>query len=244
MRLKLLMLRATGLLALATSVPGLREARAQSVIAGVPNTDVTAPNRLMIAHESQLNLHTYPKPYWNSFTFSTFGIGHNLELAATLYGLSNPGSGNVSVAAGYKHRIPLTKESPWEPVIAFGQMIPLSLSGSGFGFWTYGVSSVRIPELRTRFTVGLSYGSRQIFGLTSLNVLGGVEQPITKSFSLIADYISGGSDLGALVPAIQWNPTHAFTVICGVKIPNTERAGPLSGLLELTYEFDFSRRKH
>jgi hypothetical protein len=218
-------------------------ARAQSVIAGVPNTDVTALKHLMIAHESQLNLHSYKNPYWNSFTFSTFGIGHNIELAATLYGLSNPGSGNVAIAAGYKHRIPLYKETLWEPVIAFGQMIPASLSGTGFGFWTYGVSSIRLPGLRTRFTLGLSYGSRQIFGLTSLNMLGGVEQPITKTFSLIADYISGGSDLGALVPAIQWNPTHAFTVICGMKIPNMPRAGPLSGLLELTYEFDFNSKR-
>lgn len=117
-------------------------------------------------------------------------------------------------------------------------MIPLSLSGTGFGFWTYGVSSIRLPEVRTRFTLGASYGSRQIFGNTAVSILGGVEQPITKTFSLIADYFSGGSDLGALVPAIQWNPTHAFTVIAGMKIPNTERAGPLSGLVELTYEFD------
>jgi hypothetical protein len=118
-------------------------------------------------------------------------------------------------------------------------MIPVSLSGSGLGYWTYGVSSIRLPEVRTRFTVGASYGSRQIFGSTALSMLAGVEQPITRTFSLIADYFSGGSDLGALVPAIQWNATHAFIVILGVKLPNTPRAGPVSGLLELTYDLDF-----
>jgi hypothetical protein len=211
-------------------------AHAQSVIAGVPNTDVAAPKHLLIAHESQLNVGAYDQPYWNSFSFTTFGIGHNIELAATLYGLSSPGSGNVALAAGYKHRIPLTKRSTWEPTVAFG--IPLSLSGSGVGFWTYAVSSMRLPGLRTRFTIGASYGSRQIFGRTALSVLAGIEQPVLKSFSLIADYISGGSDLGALVPAMQWNPTHPFTIIAGMKIPNTERAGPVSALVELTYEFD------
>jgi len=210
--------------------------RAQSVIVSVPSTDVTRPRELMLAHESQLNVWTYDKPYWNSFSFATYGIGRNIELAATLYGLSSPGSGNVAVAAGYKHRVPLMRDSVWEPTIAFGQMIPVSLSGSGLGFWTFGVASTRLPGLRTRLTLGPSYGSRQIFGRTVVSLLGGVEQPVAKKISLIADWFSGSHDLGALVPAIQWNVTHAFIVIAGVKIPNSARGGPVSGLVELTYE--------
>jgi hypothetical protein len=215
-----------------------RSACAQSVIVGIPSTDVTRPRHLMLAHESQLNTWTYDKPYWNSFSFATYGLGRNLELAATLYGLSSPGSGNVALSVGYKHRVPLAEGSEWEPTIAFGQMIPVSLSGTGLGFWTYGVASVRLPGVRTRFTAGPSYGAKQIFGSNVVCAMVGVEQPITKSFSLIADWFSGRHDLGAVVPAIQWNPTHSFTIIAGVKIPNSKLAGPVSGLVELTYEFD------
>jgi hypothetical protein len=100
----------TSLVLAALTLPA-GNAFAQSVIVSVPSTDVTTPKRLMLAHESQLNLHSYNKPYWNSFTFSTFGIGYNIELAATLYGLSSPGSGTVALAAGYKHRIALSKTS-------------------------------------------------------------------------------------------------------------------------------------
>jgi hypothetical protein len=213
-------------------------AEAQSVIVGVPNTDVTAPKFLMIAHESQLNIGAFDRPYWNSFSFATYGIGHNIELAATLYGLSSPGSGNIAIAAGYKHRIPLVEHSDWQPTIAIGQMFPVSLSGTGLGFWTYGVSSLRLPLLKTRFTLGASYGSRQIFGRTSVSLLGGVEQPFSKAFSLVADYISGGNDLGALIPAVQLTPFHGFIIIAGVKFPNTPRAGPVSALLEITYDFE------
>jgi hypothetical protein len=211
---------------------------AQSVIVSVPSTDVTRPYALVLAHESQLNTWSYDNAYWNSFTFATYGIGKNLELAITLYGVGSPGSGNVALAAGYKHRIPLMHQSDWEPSFAFGQMIPVSLSGVGVGFWSFGATSIRIPGFRTRFTVGPSYGSKQVFGATTLSLLAGIEQPLSTKVSLIADWFSGRSDLGALVPAIQWNATHSLMVIAGVKLPNSALAGPVSGLVEITYEFD------
>lgn len=230
-------MRRSALLPFAAAALAAPLARAQSVIVSVPSTDVTRPGMLMLAHESQLNVWTYDKPYWNSFSFATFGIGRNLELAATLYGLSSPGSSNVALAVGYKHRVPLA-ESAWEPAFAFGQMIPVSLTRSGIGFWTFGVGSVRLPATHTRFTLGPSYGSKQIFGRTTLSALAGVEQPLSRSLSVIFDWFSGSHDLGAAVPAVQWNATHSFIVIAGVKLPNTSRAGPVSALVELTYDLD------
>ncbi len=92
---------------------------------------------------------------------------------------------------------------------------------------------------KTRFTAGPSYGTKQIFGSTTLHAMGGVEQPFTKHFSLIADYFSGNHDLGALITAVQITPVRQFIIIAGAKFPNdSSRAGPIAGLLELTYEFD------
>lgn len=215
-----------------------RRAYAQSVVVSVPNTDVTPEGVAMLAHESQVNVWTYDEPYWNSFSFATYGVGRNIELAATLYGVGRPSTSNVTVALGYKHRVPLSKESPWEPAFAFGPMLPMSLSGKGVGVWTYLAASIRVPGVRTRFTIGPSYGTKQIFGGTSptLAMLAAVEQPITKRVSLIADYFSGTHELAALVPALQINATRSFIVIAGVKIPNSPAAGPTSALVELTYE--------
>jgi hypothetical protein len=208
---------------------------AQSVVASVPNTDVTTTGIAMIAHESQGSVKA-GKPYWNSFTFGTVGVARNVELAATLYGIGSP-LGKVAVAVGYKQRVEFAPKSPWEPTFAFGPMFPVSLSGEGVGIWTYGALSVRLPTLRTRFTAGPSYGTRQIFGYTSLHMFAAIEQPLSKQVSLIADWFSGVHDLGAAVTAVQWNVSHSFIIIAGVKIPNSERAGPVAGLVELTYEF-------
>ncbi|MBL0196045.1 MAG: hypothetical protein IPQ09_17840 [Myxococcales bacterium] len=40
------------------------------------------------------------------------------------------------------------------------------------------------------------------------------------------------------VPGAQWNITHSLILIAGVKLPNAKRVGPVSGLVELTYEFE------
>lgn len=212
-------------------------AHAQSVIVSAPNTDTTPKGIVMLAHESQVNAWSQSKLYWNSFTFSTYGLTKNLELAATLYGVSRPGSGNVALAAGYKQRIPLPKVGGFEPAFAFGQMLPVSLSGKGVGTWTYGVASVRVPGLRTRFTAGPSYGSEQVFGSRTLHALLGIEQPLNDKFMLIADWFTGRHDLAALVTGLQWHAAHGFIVIVGYKFPNVRRAGPASALCELTYEF-------
>lgn len=220
----------------ASALP-VRAARGQSVIVSAPNTDTTPARTTMIAHESQVNTWSQDKVYWNSFTFATHGLAKDLELAATLYGISRPGSGNVALALGYKHRIPLPTIAGFEPVLAVGQMLPVSFSGRGVGSWTYAVASLRLPAIRTRFTTGVSYGTEQIFGYRTLHGLFGVEQPLTDRVSLIADWFTGRHDLAALVTGVQWNAAHGLIVIAGYKFPNVQRAGPPSALCEITFEF-------
>lgn len=222
----------------------LPDAAAQSVVVSVPNTDVTPRGTTMIAHESQVNARFYEKPYWNSFTFGTYGVGHDIELAATLYGVARPATENVALAVGYKQRIPLHRDPVWQPTIAFGPMLAQSLSGRGAGGWTYGVGSLRLPGLRTRFTVGPSYGARQIFGKQAISLLAAVEQPLHPRVSIIADWFSGDHDLAALVGGVQLNLSRSFILIAGVKRPNGERAGPVSGVLELTYDIHPSASSH
>ena len=212
-------------------------ALAQSLIVGIPNTDTTKPGVTMIAHESQVNTWSYPKPYWNSFTFATRGIADNLEFAATLYGLSRPSSGPLVAAVGYKVRVPLVQDSSWEPTFAAGQFIAAPLTASSIGGWGFGVTSVRLPQLQTRFTAGFGTGTAEVFGRPVSFFMGGVEQPFSKHWSFVADWMSGDHALAALITGAQWTPVHGFVIIGGPKFPNTPAAGPTAAMLEVTYEF-------
>lgn len=213
------------------------DAGAQSLIVGIPSTDVTHPGRTMIAHESQLNLWDYAEPYWSSFQFGTVGVGREMELAVTVYGVGYPDASNVVVSAGYKHRFPLVRGSPWEPTAAVGLMLPISVSRGGIGVWSYAVGSFRVPATRTRITAGASYGTAEIFGVLAPSGLLGLEQPLHRHVSLVADAFVGDHALAAVVTGVQLMPTPELILIPGFKFPLSSRAGPTAAMLEVTYEF-------
>jgi hypothetical protein len=219
-------------------------ARSQSVIISAPNTDITHKGEIMLAHESQLNRFSGGQNYWNSFTFGTYGLSKDTELAATLYGVSRPSSRNVALGVGLKHRfLKYESGSGWHIEGVGGFMAPFSLSGNGVGAWGYSAFSVRVPKARTRITAGPSFGSRQIFGQDrTYSTMLGVEHPLSKHFTLVADYFSGTHDLAAGIGGFAWHPKRELVVIVAYKVPNNARSGKPAPLIEVTYSF--GAKKH
>lgn len=210
---------------------------AQSLIVGIPNAEVTPKGEFVLAHETQLNRFA-SGPYWNSFTFATYGIGKHTELATSLYGVSSPGSGNRAIGFGAKSSLPLPiGDGRWEPKASGGFMIPVSLDGQGTGYWFYGNASVRIPGPRTRITVGPSYGTRQIFGRRAYSTMLGIEQPLTRRWSVVSDWFSGTNGLGAAIFALSWQKDRKTLIIFGYKVANNARSGRPAFMIEVARGF-------
>ncbi len=229
---------------------------AQSLIVGIPNADVTHKGHIAITHESQTDFWD-PNPGWNSFNFITYGLSKKVELAVSVNNVASPASGNIALGSGFKFVQQLFEKSErlkkWEFKITAGAMLLNSLErrmytaeatpeerGNRIGYWVYGHSSMRIPKLQTRFTGGLSYGTGQAFGIgnTPLVFMGGVEQPLTKRWAVIADWYSGNHALAAAIPAVQYNlnkPRGA--AIVGVKLPNNPGEQRTAAIFEVMLEF-------
>jgi hypothetical protein len=222
-----------------------RAAKAQSLIVGIPNAEVTPNGEFILAHETQLN-RFQSGSYWNSFTFATYGVGKHTELAVSAYGLSLPTSGNRSIGAGFKTALPITVNNwtkRWQLRTSFGSMIPMSLDGKGTGYWFYGNSSVRIPQSKTRFTVGPSFGTRQIFGRRAYSTMVGIEQPLSRRWSVVSDWFSGTNDLGAAIVGLSWQRDRKTLIIFGYKVANNARSGRPAFMVEVARTFG-SPRKH
>ena len=213
-------------------------ASGQSVIVGIPSSDITKKGHISMAHESQFGSTAATPRYWNSFTFGTYGVGKNTELAASMYGLSSPNSGNRALGIGFKTSLPMgeTLGPLTEPRFTFGQMTPISFDGKGIGFWGYTSVSARLPGTRTRITAGPSWGTRQIFGRNVWSAMVGVEQPLTKKLTFLSDWMSGTHDLAAGVAAIGWQVNPKFILISGYKFSNNARSGPNAVIVELAWE--------
>ncbi len=213
--------------------------KAQSLIAGIPSAEVVHKGHLEYTHESQVNFWTTPnQTKWASFNFLCYGIGNGVEIAASVINLSNKNMNNFSAGIGFKKVHQFFKKdsilSKWETKLTFGQNTFFSLQRPEVGGWVYSHASIRLPHLKTRLTYGASYGSPLFFDvawteengiLTRKNdaifcALAGIEQPITKNFSLIADWYSGNHGIAALITAAQVNIGHQ-TFIVGYKNLNT-----------------------
>ena len=216
---------------------------AVSLIAGVPNAEVTAEGTFMVAHESQFPFDTSAaKSRWLGFTFFTYGLGHDLELASTVYNISSPASGRIAASMGYKWTPLLTADREWLGVKIkdvrgiLGQEFPVVLQGrGGIGNWSFAGVGVRLASTLTRFTLGINYGTAEIFGREIVDAFWGVEQPITKQWSVLADAFTGHHDFGAIITAVQWRPVHEFVLITGPKW-STAPGGDNSWMIELTLD--------
>lgn len=218
-------------------------AASQSLIVGIPSTDVAPKREFALAHESQANSFE-SGGYWNSFTFATYGLGNGWELAASLYGLSRPASPELALGMGFKKKylVPGAWAKRYEWTLAGGGMLPVSFRGNGVGLWAYGLTSVRLPTTKTRLTAGPSWGTKQIFGRTVTKAMVGVEQPLVPKVSIVADWFTGTHDLGAAILALSYQPRPDLLIISGWKFANNARSGKPAYMLEVAYIF--GHKKH
>jgi hypothetical protein len=211
---------------------------AQSLIVGIPNAEVSPKGQFALAHETQLNRFQAGN-YWNSFTFATYGVGHHTEIAASMYGVSVPVSGNRSLGMGFKTAVPWGQDwaKRWELKTSIGAMVPVSFQGKGVGYWVYGNGSIRIPNARTRLTAGPSYGTRQIFDRRTYSTMVGVEQPITRKVGVVADWFSGRHALGAAIVGLSWQRDKRTLIIAGYKFANNAQSGKPAFMIEVARTF-------
>lgn len=211
----------------------LGSAEAQQTIFNVPSADVTPKGEIFLQHESQFRTWR-PGRFINSTEYSAYGLGHGTELDVTVFNVNAPASDNITLGVGLKKSVPLfPRRFPRQELkLTVGQLIPVSLQGQGVGNWSYAHLSTRAPRLKTRVAVGVSTGTRQIFGRTTVGAIATLEQPVTKRLSLQGDWYSGTHALGFLIAGFTYALPYDTVLFGGYQIPNTPRYGRQGFVLE------------
>lgn len=199
----------------------------------MPAADTTAERQFFLMHESQARFWG-SSPYWSGTYFLTYGVGSDTELALTLFdaGLDRNGSlyGNTTLAAGFKTVAPLTGPSlrSLELGLITGAMALLSLRDRTAGAWLYAIPTIRLPRLRTRLSLGVSYATEQLYGsgYSQFSLAASIEQPVpiphTRGLSLVAEWFSGSHELSNLILGATWHLHPALILVLGWKIPTRD----------------------
>lgn len=200
-------------------------AHAQQAIISMPAADITPEGTFFVMHETQTRF--WERPYWNTTHFLTYGVGHNTELAATLFNVGIPSTGNATLALGAKSYIPFfERELPRSELrLNLGAMALISLDNQGVGAWVYGLTSFRLPVLRTRLGAGFSYATPQLYEATALSVMLSIEQPIPgiRGLSLVGEWFSGSHDLSNLIVGLTYHPNPRWIFVLGWKVPTRDQ---------------------
>lgn len=209
---------------------------AQQTIFNVPSADVTPPKHVYLETEGQFRTWK-PDRFFSGTEYFAVGVGHNTELDVTFSNLNAPGTGTATLGLGFKTSWPLLKNRlpRRELKLTLGELVPVSVRGQGVGSWTYGHLSGRVPGLNTRVSAGVSVGTRQLFGRDTVGFMGGVEQPVTKRLTLLADWFSGTSNYGLLISGFSYVLPMGVNMFAGYQIPNNSRCGRSGFVLEFSH---------
>jgi hypothetical protein len=198
-----------------------RPALAQQTIINLPSADLTPKGQHFLMHESQL-LPAYPREFWGSTNFYTFGLSDQTELAVTTYNFNSYGSENGSVGVGFKRVQPLFRRRlrRLELKQTVGAMVPVSMTGRGVGAFGYTHTSFRLPRLKTRLTAGIAAATRQTFDEDMVSFIAGLEQPLSRHLIFNVEWFSGTQHAAAnLIPGFTYH-RKGWILVGGIKIPN------------------------
>jgi hypothetical protein len=209
----------------------------QQAIINMPSADITEKGRYFMMHETQVR-NWNPGRYWYGTNFFCYGVGRNTELAITTYNNGTPRSRDESVGIGFKTAQPLSKEDPHhrEQKVTVGSMFIANTRGLGVGHFTYGHYSFKLPT-HTRVTMGGFYGTRQLFGSNTGNLLGGIEQHVGKRIVLLTEWFRGQHDFGFVIPGMLVHLPKRQMFVIGYKIPNNIQNGRAGLVLEYGLTF-------
>lgn len=214
----------------------------QQTIFNVPSADVAVKKDWFFQHQSTTRVWD-PGRSWVQTNAYGYGIGHNLELDATLYNLDIEDAGDPAFSAGFKYSVPLLGPKSKLPVrLVVGDMFEFTersfdasrLRSPHEGNWAYVMLSGELPSSKTRITGGFSDGTKILFGERANGFLGGVEQPLSKRWMFQVDWFSGHHELAYWIPGVVYRFQERWMLSLGMQMPNHATVGRRAIIVELT----------
>ncbi len=215
---------------------------AQQTIFNVPSADIAVKKDWFFQHQTTTRAWN-PGRSWIQTNAYGYGIGHYIELDATLFNLDLKDPGDSTLSVGFKTVIPLLRPTSRMPLrLVIGDMFEFTerpFDGTRRrspheGNWIYAMLNTELPRLRTHITGGISDGTNILFGERANGFLGGVEQPLSKRWMFQIDWFSGRHELSYWIPGIVYRFRERWMISLGIQMPNHDEVGQRAVILELT----------
>ncbi len=220
----------------------------QQTIFNVPSADIAVNRDWFFQHQTTTRVWN-PGRSWVQTNAYGYGIGHYIELDATLFNLDVKDPKDSTLSFGFKASLPILgekarfgKKSKLPLRLVVGDMFefterpfdPTRLRNPHEGNWMYAMLNTEVPHSKTRLTAGFSDGTKILFGTRSNGFLGGVEQPLSSRWTFQIDWFSGHHELAYWIPGVVYRFQERWMLSLGLQVPNRSTVGAKAIIVELT----------
>lgn len=232
----------TALVALLISF-GAAQARAQQTIFNVPSTDVLDKGKVYVELDASLK----PNDSDDVRRFSSFvprvvvGVGGRVEVGLNVTGNIQPGPDSTTLVPSFKYKLYDGGENGWALVGGDHLFVPVRNRAYDAGNYVYLEFSKTFTKSGTRVTAGGYHFSDNVVAANAQRAGGqfGFEQPLSKTVTFAADYITGKHAAGYFTPGVVFKMGKKTTGYAGYSIGNQNASGGNHFfLLELGYNFN------
>jgi len=213
---------------------------AQTSIFFVPTTDTEAKKSVTVYLESYAHFDSYANGGFQSFGPSvTYGVRDDLEVGVNYYFTRDENGKASELQPNIKWKAYGSDKNGVEMAVGSILYIPLNdVAGDRVSAMFYANASKTIGSANgLRLTGGIytMANTEQDFG-TKTGALVGIEQPITKKLSFLADWTSGKNRMGYSNIGFGYETTKSQYLTVGYTFGNSGRA---NNFLSVLYGFTF-----
>ena len=219
---------------------GASGASPQSAVFNAPSTDVLEPRRVSVTAEFAAHYGKHRNGGFHTLGPSAIvGVAKNVEAGANLYFTRTSGSHGVELQPHAKWRFYANEKAG--VALAAGSVVAIPLNrdaGRRTTVMTYAVGSKEFARARgLRFTGGGYYVANADRDLgDTRGFIAGIEQPVTKDLTAVADWMTGRNKLGYATAGLRYSMTDRHLVEAGYSFGNSGRR---NNYLSIFYTYSF-----
>lgn len=218
------------------------ETRAQQTIFNVPTTDVLERGKVY----AELDASFKPNDSESISRFSSFvprvvvGVGGRVEVGLNVTGNVQPGPDSTTLVPAVKYKLYDGGDNGFAIVGGDHLFIPVRRRSYDAGNYVYLEFSKTFRKSGTRLTAGgYDFTRNVVAGANRAGGQFGFEQPVSKTFTLAADYFTGKHAAGYFTPGVVFKVGKKTTGYAAYSIGNQNPSrGNHFFLLELGYNFN------
>jgi hypothetical protein len=207
---------------------------AQSTVFNIPSSDVEAPRKVLLEADFITHFASYKDGGYQTYgSRVVVGLPGNTEVGVNVFYTKSADPEPIEVQPNFKWQFYNNEKAG--VAVAAGVLVSFPVTHRSSGRKSGMLYIVGSKSFSGNYGPKFTFGSYTLVGKMDpgtdrTGVLAGYEQPVTKRFSVLADWFSGNNDLGYITAATGYTISDKDSIYAGYSFGNHGRGNNSLGV--------------